>query len=41
MPRVVHRPQDAYFVMMGKHDHHLHDGESLRDAAARRMAVSG
>ena len=26
---------------MGNHDHHLHDGESLRDAAARRMAERG
>ena len=26
---------------MGNHDHHLHDGESLRDAAARRMTERG
>jgi Fur family zinc uptake transcriptional regulator len=26
---------------MGNHDHHLHDGESLRDAAARRMKERG
>ena len=26
---------------MGNHDHHLHDGESLRDAAARRMEERG
>ncbi len=26
---------------MGTHDHHLHDGESLRSAAARRMAERG
>ena len=26
---------------MGSHDHHLHDGESLRDAAARRMEERG
>ncbi|MCY7338881.1 MAG: transcriptional repressor [Sphingomonas bacterium] len=26
---------------MGNHDHHLHEGESLRDAAARRMRESG
>lgn len=28
-------------MAMGNHDHHLHDGESLRDAAARRMAERG
>ena len=26
---------------MGNHDHHLHAGESLKDAAARRMSESG
>jgi len=26
---------------MGNHDHHLHDGESLRVAAARRMVERG
>ncbi len=26
---------------MGNHDHHLHDGESLRSEAARRMAERG
>ena len=26
---------------MGNHDHHLHAGESLRDAAARRMKERG
>ena len=26
---------------MGRHDHHLHEGESLRAAAARRMRESG
>lgn len=26
---------------MGTHDHHLHAGESLRDAAARRMSERG
>ena len=26
---------------MGNHDHHLHDGESLRNAAARRMVERG
>jgi len=31
----------AYFEPMGNHDHHLHDGESLRVAAARRMAERG
>ena len=28
-------------MVMGSHDHHLHEGESLRDAAARRMRESG
>ncbi len=27
--------------MMGNHDHHLHDGDSLHAAAARRMAERG
>ena len=28
-------------MVMGSHDHHLHDGESLREAAARRMSERG
>ena len=31
----------AYLRRMGAHHHHLHEGESLRDAAATQMAEKG
>lgn len=31
----------AYLERMGAHQHHLHEGESLRDAAAAQMAEKG
>ena len=31
----------AYLELMGAHQHHLHEGESLRDAAAAQMAEKG
>ena len=31
----------AYFMVMGRHDHHLHEGESLHDAARDRLTVKG
>ena len=31
----------AYFNAMGRHDHHLHEGESLHDAARDRLTARG
>ena len=32
---------EAYFATVARHDHHLHEGESLRDAAKSRLTQRG